>query len=87
VSGQYQVGNPIRISGMTLIPIGYLQIEHFEHVGAFWFHGNLDPVAVVIQGPDGVIVRDVEGRELSLRSLIDRVPELASRLEQSPNRD
>ncbi|GGX74211.1 hypothetical protein [Saccharospirillum salsuginis] len=87
MTGQLQLGQPIRTMGMTLIPIGHLQIEHSEHTGAFWFHGSLDPVALVIQGPEGVIARDVEGRELCLQSLIERLPELASRLEPDPNRD
>lgn len=76
-----QVGQPMTLDGITLIPIGLIQVTGHEQRDQYWFHGTLDPLAVVIQGAGGASAWDIGGGDLALEDLIAAVPDLARVLE------
>ncbi len=74
-------GNPLVVCGMELIPVERVRIESGVGRGFLWFQAEKEVAALVYRGPDGVRALDAKGREMQLKELAERFPELSAWIE------
>jgi uncharacterized spore protein YtfJ len=73
-------GSPIKLAGVTLIPIEQLRIRSDEQPDAYWIHAIKEAIAVIICDENGLRVINIETPELSIEEFIRKVPELETLL-------
>lgn len=77
------VGNPIVISGTTVVPVVKLYFNCQPSCGGIFFSGVKKPVSVVVSSPSTKKAFAVTGEEIPLDQLIKEAPGLAEILEKS----
>ena len=77
---ELRTGAPIRVAGITLIPIERVRIDYEKQSSAYWLNATKEAVAVVICEREGPRIVDVEAHERPIDELITEVPELESLL-------
>jgi hypothetical protein len=78
--GKLGADDPLKVGDLALIPVS--EFHSFSTVvdGGGSFVGMKRAKAVVALGPWGAVALDVSGEALSLRELLDRVPDLEVRM-------
>ncbi len=73
---ELRLGVPIKLDGLTLVPIERLQINAYGKSDRCWLEASKEPVALVICGLGEPFVVGVDAQELSFEDFIDRLPAL-----------
>ena len=68
---------PLRLSGLVLIPIQRVRLEHCEKRGGYWVHGLAEPYAVVFAERGGWRAIDMAGKKIPLKPLLREAAGLA----------
>jgi uncharacterized spore protein YtfJ len=77
-----QMGKPITLTGITLVPIEKVAVGNHRLGQVFWLYGSKDPLAVLVCDGDGVRVLSIQEPQFTLAELARKVPGLASALAQ-----
>ena len=73
---EIEIGNPVAVAGVTLIPITKLSLNYWHsNVGASFF-GIKQPVSVVVVSPPEKRAFRITGEEVPLDQVIQEVPAL-----------
>ena len=69
-----EIGNPLAINGITLIPITKVSVNYWHCKGGISFFGTKQPLSVVVISPSEKKAFRTSGEELPLDELIQEVP-------------
>jgi len=69
-----EIGNPLTIDGITLIPIIKVSLNYGHRKGGISFFGTKQPLSVVVISPSEKKAFRTSGEELPLDELIQEVP-------------
>jgi hypothetical protein len=63
-------------SRLLLIAIESVDLRHSKTNTACQLYGNIEPIAVIVCGPDATYALDIEGKPAALDQLRQNIPEL-----------
>jgi uncharacterized spore protein YtfJ len=78
---EVEIGNPMTIGGVTLIPVIELSLNYWHGGGRFSCFGIKQPVSVVVVSSSGKRAFRASGEEVSLDQLIQETPGIKEVLE------
>ena len=78
---EVEIGNPMTIGGVTLIPVIELSLNYWHVGGRFSCFGIIQPVSVVVVSSSGKRAFRASGEEVSLDQLIQETPGIKEVLE------
>lgn len=73
---------PLRVSemfndsGFTLLAVESVDIQHSKTDAGCWLYGSIEPMAVIVCGPDEIFALDMQAKLIALDQLIQEIPEL-----------
>lgn len=71
-----------RVGEITLIPLYLIQTNGIEQTRFCWVSGSAEPFAMVLVGTDEVQVTGIDGAELDVEVLQEKIPGLESTIQQ-----
>ena len=74
--GKVEIGNPVAIAGVTLIPVTKVSLNYWRSKGSISFFGVKQPLSVVVVSPSEKRAFSVTGEEVRLDQLIQEVPDI-----------
>jgi uncharacterized spore protein YtfJ len=78
--GKIQMGKPITLTGITLVPIEKVSMGSYGLGKNWWLYGAIEPAAVLVCDDDCIRVLSVQEHQFSLADLMRQVPGLESAL-------
>ena len=78
---EVEIGKPIEISGIKLIPVIEVSLRYWYRKGGISFLGIKQPLSVVVISPSGKKVFKVSGEEVPLDELMKEAPGIKKRLD------
>jgi len=78
---EVEIGNPVKVAGVTLIPVAEVSLNYWGGKGSNSFFGVKQPVNVVVVSPSVKRAFRITGEEVSLDQLIQEVPGIKEILE------
>lgn len=76
-----EIGSPLTIAGITLIPIIETSLHSWQRKGGISFLGMKQPLSVVVISPSEKKAFKISGEEVPLDELIEEVPILKEKLD------
>jgi len=73
---ELEIGNPIAIAGITLIPITEVSLNYWQGKSGISFFGVKQPVSIVVISSSEKKAFKVSGAEVSLDELRQEVPKI-----------
>jgi len=73
---------PLRVSEMfndsrlMLLAVEFVDIQHNKTNTSCWLYGSIEPIAIIVCGPDEIFAFDMEAKLIVLDQLIQKIPEL-----------
>jgi len=74
---QLQIGQTVKVDGVTIIPIEQISIEREARSHMLWWHGSKQVFALIIVSSGGINAMDTDARKINVEDLISRLPQLA----------
>lgn len=71
---EVEIGNPVTIAGITLIPVTEISLHSWQCKGAISFLGTKQPLSVIVISPLEKKAFKVSGEEVPLDELIQELP-------------
>ncbi len=71
---EVEIGNPVVIAGVTLIPVVSTSLNYWRSNRGISFWGIKQPFRVVVVSPSGKRAFRISGEEVSLDELIQEIP-------------
>ena len=78
---EIEIGNPVAVAGVTLIPVAKVLLRHWYGRRGTLFFGVKQPVGVVVVSPSAKVAFRITGEEISLDQLIQEAPDIKDILE------
>ena len=78
---EVEIGNPVAIAGITLIPITRVSLNYWHHKGGISFLGIKQPLSLIVISPSEKKAFKVSGEEVSLDELTQEVPGIEKQLD------
>ena len=78
---EVEIGNPVAIAGITLIPITRVSLNYWQHNGGISFLGIKQPLSLIVISPSEKKAFKVSGEEVSLDELTQEVPGIEKQLD------
>ena len=75
---ELRVGNPMIVGEVTLVPIERCFIQFYTGEMGCWLSGLKDPFAIIVCDAIGMRAFDTEATEISVESLMKKVPNLCA---------
>ena len=66
---------------LTLIAVESVDIQHNKTNTGCRLYGNIEPIAVIVCGPDGSYALDMEAKLIAIEQLRQNIPELDTIIE------
>jgi len=63
-------------SRLTLLALESVDIQRSKTNAGCWLYGSIEPMAVIVCGPDGILALDMEAKLVALDRLMQEIPEL-----------
>ena len=76
-----EIGNPVTIGGLTLIPVVELSLAYWCSGGRFSCFGAKQPTSIVVVSPSEKRAFRVSGEEVPLDQFIEEIPGMKEVLE------
>jgi hypothetical protein len=73
-----RAGNPMVASEVTIVPIERCFIQSDTGNMGFWLAGLKEPFAIIVCDAIGIRAFDTEATEISVESLIQKIPDLGA---------
>jgi hypothetical protein len=73
---ELRVGNPMVAGEVTLVPIERCFIQSETGDMGCWLYGLKEPFAIIVCDAIGIHAFDTEAQEISVESLIQKIPDL-----------
>jgi hypothetical protein len=73
---ELRAGNPLVAGKVTLVPIERYFIQSYTSDRGSWLSGLKEPFAVVVCDAIGLRAFDIKAKEISVESLIQKIPGL-----------
>lgn len=73
---------PLRVSEMfndsrlMLLAVESVDLQHGKTNAGCWLYGSIEPMAVIVCGPDEIFALDMDAKLIALDQLIQEIPEL-----------
>ena len=80
---EVEIGNPMTIGGITLIPVIELSLNYWRGGGRFAYFGIRQPVSIVVVSSSGKQAFRTSGEEVPLDQFIQETPGIREVLETS----
>ncbi len=71
---EVEIGNPMVIAGVTLIPVAKVSLKYWHNNRGISFLGTKQPFGVVVVSPSGKRAIRISGEEVPLDKFIQEVP-------------
>jgi len=71
------VGTPVKVAGVTIIPVSQISRDCWHPKKGIAFFGNKKPVSVVVITPEYKKAFRITGEEIDLAQLAGEIPEIA----------
>jgi len=78
---EVEIGNPVTIAGVTLIPVIKVSLNYWRRNGDISFFGVKQPIGVVVVSPSAKRAFRITGEEVPLDQFIQEVPGIKEVLE------
>ncbi len=78
---EVEIGNPVTIAGVTLIPVIKVSLNYWRRNGNLSFFGVKQPIGVVVVSPSAKRAFRITGEEVPLDQFIQEVPSIREELE------
>ncbi len=78
---EVEIGNPMTIGEVTLIPVVELSLTYWCGGGRFFFFGTKQPASIVVVSPSGKRAFRISGEEVPLDQFIKEIPGMREVLE------
>ena len=78
---EIEIGTPIVVAGITLIPVSKVSVNYWHANGAVSSLGVKQPVGVVVASLSGKRAYRITGKEIPLDQFVQEVPEIKEVLE------
>ena len=75
---ELRIGNPMIVGEVTLVPIERCFIQSYTGEMVCWLSGLKDPFAIIVCDAIGMRAFDTEATEISVESLMQKVPNLCA---------
>ena len=76
-----RIGRRLIVGEATILPLETVRTSHMVRRGNLFIRASIEPVAVVVRTPDGVLALDTDGLQLPLTGLLEDFPELEEALD------
>jgi hypothetical protein len=73
---ELRAGNPLVAGAVTIVPIECCSLHFVSWNMGCCLSGLKEPFAIIVRDADGVRAFDTEGSEISLQSLVRKIPDL-----------
>ena len=73
---EVEIGNPVTIAGVTLIPVIKVSLNYWRRNGDISFFGAKQPIGVVVVSPSAKRAFRITGEEVPLDQFIQEVPRI-----------
>ena len=74
-------GSPLKVAGLTLIPVVETRLQHWRYRKSFSVFGSRQAICIIIITPTTKKAFKVTGEEVTLEELQDELPDLEKNLE------
>jgi uncharacterized spore protein YtfJ len=74
------IGNPVKVAGVTLIPVAKIKINCWRDKRGIAFLGSVQPESVIIATPSARRAFRITGEEISLDQLAREIPDVGADL-------
>ena len=71
---EVEIGNPVTIAGITLIPVAEISLHSWQRKGGISFLGTKQPLSVIVISPSEKKAFKVSGEEVPLNELLQELP-------------
>jgi hypothetical protein len=71
---EVEIGNPVTIAGITMIPITEISLHSWKRKGGISFLGTKQPLSVIVISPSEKKAFKVSGEEVPLDELLQELP-------------
>lgn len=78
---EIEIGNPMTVAGVTLIPVIKVSLNYWRRNGSLSFFGVKQPIGMVLVSPSGKRAFRITGEEVPLDQFIQEVPGIKEVLE------
>ena len=79
---EIKIADPIKISGVTLIPVSKVTINRWHSKRGIAFSGSARPVSLIVVTPAAKKVFRITGEEITFDQLAEEIPEIMETLEE-----
>ena len=83
---------PLRVSeifnssGILVLAVESINFQRNKTNASCWLHGRIEPMAVIVYGPDEVYALDMDAKAIALDQLLQDTPELDAMIEPFNNK-
>jgi len=78
---EIEIGSPVTVAGVTLIPVIKVSLNYWRRNGSLSFFGVKQPIGMVVVSPSGKRALRITGEEVPLDQFIQEVPGIKEVLE------
>ena len=79
---EVEIGNPVTIAGITLIPVIKSSLAYWRHKGSISSFGIKQPSSIIMISPSGKKAFGMNGEEVPLDQLKREVPDIKEVLDR-----
>ncbi len=76
-----RIGRRLIVGETTIVPIETVRASHMVGRRSVSIRVSIEPVAVVVRTPNGIVALDMNGLQLPLAGLVDEFPALEEALD------
>jgi len=75
---ELRAGKPMIADEVTIVPIERCYIQYVPGEMGCWLYGLKEPIAIIIFDTTGIRAYDTAAKEISVASLIQKIPDLSA---------